>query len=106
MIKKFRDILRESLREQTLSASFDSKINEIDILIDAHERALEKANKDVGTAQDQPSHSEALNRKISELEKLIPLYARKKQLMTQTLDSSRGEAIDNVDYGSAVSAEK
>lgn len=99
MKKQFRDILRESLQEQTLSASFDSKINELDILIDAHERALEKANKDMKSAQDQPSHSDALNQKIAELEKLIPLYARKEQLMSQTLNTSRDEAIDSVDYG-------
>jgi len=68
MKKQFRDILRESLQEQAISANFDSKISEIDILIDAHERALEKADKDMNT-EDQPAHSEALNRRISELEK-------------------------------------
>ncbi|MDG1949351.1 MAG: hypothetical protein P8J32_00835 [bacterium] len=105
MKKKFRDILRESLQEQALSASFDSKLGEINILIDAHERELEKASNDMETAQDSASHKEALTRKIKELEKLIPLYARKKELMAQALGASRSEAIDGVDYSAAVAAE-
>lgn len=98
MNKGFRDILRESLQSQALSGSFEAKMNELDILIDAHEKNLEAAKKAFGKAKDSAEQENAANDRIREMEILIPLYLKKKELMEKMHSAAVDDSINNINY--------
>lgn len=102
MKKPIRDIIKESLLKEALSASPKTTLEELErALIPYHEKLMSQAEKNMQKAKsegDVSAHDEALKVYEKELGILVRLQEKKLSLMKQILSDTNKEAIDAISY--------
>jgi hypothetical protein len=97
-----RDIIKESLSKEALSASPKATLEELEnALIPYHEKLLAQAEKNMKKAEsesDTAAHSDALKMYEKELRLLVRLQEKKLELMKQILSQTNKQALDSVQY--------
>lgn len=99
---KIQDIIREGVGKNSLSASPESTLRELDnALIPYHEKELATAEKNIEKASsenDEEAYISALDKQITELGILVKLYEKKTELIRKRLVNARDSKIKSTNY--------